>query len=98
MFRPDPPNVDSSTLNIYAVLIQKVSGSGADCEMVHVDSVAWHKRAPDRYFRYRGNVMGDSIDRDYTAAVFEFFFDTPIEVMDTFYVGFRSDYVSAYPF
>lgn len=89
-YTPDPPDVDSSVLDLYAVLIQKVNGSG--CEMIHVDSVKWHSRRPDHYFRYRGNTASP---REYVAPVFEFFFDTPIVVMDTFYVGFRSDYASS---
>ena len=47
-YEPDPPDVDSSTLDLYAVLIQQ-----EDSLFVHVDSAKWHRRDPDKYFRYR---------------------------------------------
>ena len=86
-WRPDGDQsiVDSSTLDTWAVLVQK-EGS----QFVHVDSVIWHQREPDRYFRYWSN-NGDNLDT--VVPVYEFYFNTPHEVHDSFYVGFRSDYV-----
>ena len=83
---PDPPDVDSSLLDLYAVLIQQ-----EDTQFVRVDSVKWHPRDPDRYFRYRTAYTHSSVS-ELVLPVFEFFFDTPQVVHDSFYVGFRSDY------
>ena len=87
---PDPPDVDSSLLDIYAVLIQQ-----EDTQFVRVDSVKWHQREPDRYFRYRTayTLSPPYYVNELVMPVFEFFFDTPYMVHDSFYVGFRSDYV-----
>ncbi|MBQ6069610.1 MAG: T9SS type A sorting domain-containing protein [Bacteroidales bacterium] len=79
--------MDSSTLDLYAVLIQK-----EDSQFVHVDSVKWHRRSPDKYFKYSSTYTTGFI-QDTVAPVYEFFFDTPHFVHDSFYVGFRSDYV-----
>ena len=87
-YEPDPPDVDSSTLDLYAVLIQQEDS----LLFVHVDSAKWHRRAPDKYFRYRSTLSTAPI-QDTVVPVYEFFFDTPHEVHDSFYVGFRSDYV-----
>ena len=90
-YEPDPPDVDSSTLDLYAVLIQK-----EDSQFVHVDSVKWHRRSPDKYFRYTTtytDTVAMGLIQDTVVPVYEFFFDTPHFVHDSFYVGFRSDYV-----
>ena len=88
-YEPDPPNVDSSILDLYAVLIQQ-----EDSQFVHVDSVKWHRRSPDKYFRYiRTASVTHPATEDTIVPVYEFFFDTPHFVHDSFYVGFRSDYV-----
>ena len=84
-YEPDPPDVDSSTLDLYAVLIQQ-----EDSQFVHVDSVKWHRREPDKYFRYVSTYSLDPV-QDTVVPVYEFFFDTPHEVHDSFYLGFRSD-------
>ena len=86
-YEPDPPDVDSSTLDFYAVLIQQ-----EDSLFVHVDSVKWHRREPDKYFRYR-STSTTAPRPQVVVPVYEFFFDTPHYVHDSFYVGFRSDYV-----
>ena len=85
---PDPPNVDSSALDLYAVLIQQEGD-----QFVRMDSSKWHQREPDRYFKYQSTyVYWDGI-HEHVAPVFEFFFNNPIVVHDSFYCGFRSDYV-----
>ena len=91
-YSPIPPDVDSSTVDLYAVLVQK---EGPDsCVARHVDSVKWHPRPPDRYYYYEARQPANTLNPPYYyAPVYEFYFDTPRVVMDTFYVGFRSDYV-----
>jgi hypothetical protein len=96
-YSPDPPNVDSSKLDLYAVLVQK---EGPDSCARHVDSVKWHPRPPDRYYHYEAQHQTNAVDTTahppfFDAPVYEFYFDTPLVVMDTFYVGFRSDYVKS---
>ena len=74
-FVPDPPNVDSSALDLYAVLIQQEGD-----QFVRMDSSKWHQREPDRYFKYQSTyVYWDGI-HEHVAPVFEFFFNNPIVV------------------
>jgi hypothetical protein len=88
--QPDPPGVDSSALNLYAVLVQKEGD-----RFVQVDSVKWHRREPDRYFRYTArHPMPSALELpEAVVPVYEFYFDTPHYVHDSFYLGFKSDYV-----
>ena len=87
-YEPDPKNVDSSALELYAVLIQQ-----EDDQFVRVDSVRWHQREPDRYFKYQSTYTYWDGIHEVVVPVYEFFFKHPIVVHDSFYVGFRSDYV-----
>jgi hypothetical protein len=86
---PDPPNVDSSALDLYAVLIQKEGD-----RFVQVDSAKWHWREPDKYFRYTARHPNPSRLHysEVVVPVYEFYFDTPHFVYDSFYIGFKSDY------
>ena len=62
---------------------------------MRVDSVAWVSRHPDRYYAFP--VIPHSIfsnncespSRDSVCELYEFYFDNPHTVIDTYYVGIR---------
>ena len=86
---PEEYHSDSDTLNyeMYVVLIAK-----EDSVYWRVDSIKWEPQRPSRYFAYpllysSGLCVSDTIVPSY-----EFYFEKPITLRDTFYVG-----MSIYP-
>ena len=71
-----------------AMLIAK-EGSGANVIYTRVDSVAWRKRSPDKYMDYYLSdcVGGDTTRSHNFTPMYEFYFETPYLMVDTFYVG-----------
>ena len=83
---PLPKNV-----SLYAVLMQREGG-----HLMWVDTVMWHDRNPDRHFAYRmapDSLLSincdSSLATDSICGLYEFYFDNPHSVIDTYYVGIR---------
>ena len=83
--------ITDSNFNLYAYLFRKTNG-----EIYCVDSVKWIRHNnPYRYFEYsRYPRPGfESFDHSpYVAYSYEFYFDHPVSVIDTFLIGVRVPY------
>ena len=84
--KPMPKNV-----SLYAILVQKEGGI-----FTRVDSVEWRDRNPDKYFAYPmapevllEDNCDSSLATDSICGLYEFYFDNPHSVLDTYYVGIR---------
>ena len=66
----------------YEAVISKIEGDTLDV----LATTTWNYETDSRaYFKY--SIMGDGQLYEYVAPVFEYYFETPVLVYDTFYVG-----------
>ena len=68
----------------YDVIIGRVENN----KVVAIDSTTWDSRK-DAIASFRYSLIGDSVLYEHIVPVYEFYFDTPHLMTDTFYVGFR---------
>ncbi len=68
----------------YDVIIGRVENN----KVVAIDSTTWNSNK-DAIALFKYSLMGDSVLYEHVVPVYEFYFDTPHLMTDTFYVGFR---------
>ena len=84
--------ITDSNFNLYAYLFRKTNG-----EIYCVDSVKWIRHNnPYRYFEYSQYPipgLEQFFEPTYVAYSYEFYFDHPVSVIDTFLIGVRIPYM-----
>ena len=86
--------ITDSNFNLYAYLFRKTKG-----EIYCVDSVKWIRHNnPYRFFEYQRYLPPGFESYDYSPVVtysYEFYFDHPVSVFDTFLIGVRFPYIDS---